>query len=70
MLSGGVLKRRRVVSLARLFSTSYRGLGRGVSDQTPLKGYYRRTWKNHATLKLEIASHTMYKVRYSALEIT
>jgi hypothetical protein len=70
MLSGGVLERRRLVSVARLSRTSHHCLGRGLSDQTPVTAHDKRTWKSHATLKLGIASDTMYNVRYSALEIT
>jgi hypothetical protein len=70
MLSGGVLERGRLVSVARLSRTSHNRLGRGLSDQTPVTAHDERTLKSHATLKLGIASHTMYNVRYSALEIT
>ena len=69
MLSGGVLERGRLVSVARLSWTSHHRLGRGLSDQTPVTAPDERTLNSHATLRLGIASHTMYNVRYSALEI-
>jgi hypothetical protein len=70
MLSCGVLERRRLVSLARLSRASHHRLDCAVSDQTPVRVINRRSWKSHAMLELGIASHTMYNVLYSAVEIT
>jgi hypothetical protein len=57
MLSGGLLKWRRLVYLARLFRTSHHRLGRSLSDETPVTAKTRDT-EHHATLKRGIASHT------------